>query len=444
VVESLNDIYNVGLMMFHETGGDDDNVVGSYVRYAVRQMTEDNKAVLSSVVNGLGIIADKSNNAVTALAMYEAYLYYAGAASYASYGKAKTDYKDNSDNPANSLGDHALGSSPNASTLFNSPISNGCQKNFIIYISNGPANENSHVLGTSEEALADLTGISPPNVTSISPDGQEGNWGDEWADYMANSDVNDAIGETQNVFTYTLEVDPGTTGGGPDMTALLKSMANKGQGRYFAVSSSNNGQAIVNALNQIFQEVQAVNSVFAATTLPVSVNVRGTNLNQVYVGMFRPDSQKLPRWYGNLKCYQLGLDDSTGELYLTDTNDIKAENSTTGFVTDDATSFWTESSSFWNFRPAEDNGSGGNSDLPDGDLVEKGGVAQKLRTDFATSQAGRNLLTCTGTCLTNGSLTNFDADNSDITSASLLLDVQSVSVLSGLLVNFRLSHSFLK
>ncbi|MBF0357983.1 MAG: hypothetical protein HQL70_05200 [Magnetococcales bacterium] len=432
VVESLNDIYNVGLMMFHETGGSDDNVVGSYVRYAVRQMTEENKAVLSSVVNGLDIIGDKSNNAVTALGMYEAYLYYAGAASYASYGKAKTDYQGNSSNPANSLGDHALGSSPNSSTPFNSPISNGCQKNFIIYISNGPANENSSVLQTSENVLANLTGNSPPNVISITPDGQEGNWGDEWAEYMANSDVNDDIGETQNVFTYTLEVDPGTTGGGPDMTALLKSMANKGKGRYFAVSSSNNGQAIVNALNQIFQEVQSVNSVFAATTLPVSVNVRGTNLNQVYVGMFRPDSQKLPRWYGNLKCYQLGLDDSTGELYLTDVNDVKAENSTTGFVTNNATSFWTESSNFWSFRPAEDNGSGGNSDLPDGDLVEKGGVAQKLRTDFATSQAGRNLLTCTGTCLTDGTLTDFNTDNSDITSASLLLDVQSVSALSGL------------
>ena len=40
---------------------------------------------------------------------------------------------------------------------------------------------------------------------------------------------------------------------------------------------------------------------FASSTLPVSVNVRGTYLNQVYMGVFRPDPDALPRWMGNLK-----------------------------------------------------------------------------------------------------------------------------------------------
>ncbi|MBF0444368.1 MAG: hypothetical protein HQL68_02170 [Magnetococcales bacterium] len=434
VVSNLNDIYNVGLMLFPETGGGNVGDDGGYVRFGIRQMTSANKTVLSDVVNGLGKLADKGNNASTALAMYEAYLYYAGLASYGSYGKVKTDYEGNTVNPANVLGNYPLGQSPTSSTLFNSPIANGCQKNFIIYISNGPAEENSSLLSVSQNKLATLTGSSPPNTISITPSHQQGNWADEWAEYMANSDVNSPVEQTQNVYTYTVEVDPGTTGHGPDMTALLKSMANKGQGRYFAVSSGNNGNAIINALNQIFQEVQAVNSVFAATTLPVSVNVRGTNLNQVYVGMFRPDSQKKPRWYGNLKCYQLGLDANTGELYLTDANNIKAENSTTGFVTNDASSFWTSNTSFWNFRPAEDNGSGGESDLPDGDLVEKGGVAQKLRTTYATDQTARKLYTCNGACATGDSLSTypFTADNSDITTDDLRLDVQEVSSLTGL------------
>ena len=34
------------------------------------------------------------------------------------------------------------------------------------------------------------------------------------------------------------------------------------------------------------------------------MNVRGTNLNQVYIGVFRPDANKSPRWLGNLKLYQ--------------------------------------------------------------------------------------------------------------------------------------------
>ena len=41
----------------------------------------------------------------------------------------------------------------------------------------------------------------------------------------------------------------------------------------------------------IFSEIQAVNSVFASVSLPVSVNTEGTFLNQVYIGMFRPDEK---------------------------------------------------------------------------------------------------------------------------------------------------------
>ena len=51
-----------------------------------------------------------------------------------------------------------------------------------------------------------------------------------------------------------------------------------------------------------------MDSVFTATTLPVSTTTQGTFLNQVFVGMFRPDAQFSPRWVGNLKQYQLGFD----------------------------------------------------------------------------------------------------------------------------------------
>ena len=50
-----------------------------------------------------------------------------------------------------------------------------------------------------------------------------------------------------------------------------------------------------------------MNSVFASASLPVSVNTQGTFLNQVYIGVFRPDADALPRWPGNLKQYKLGI-----------------------------------------------------------------------------------------------------------------------------------------
>ena len=263
---------------------------------------------------------------------------------------------------------------------------------------------------------------------------------------MATSDVNSLAG-TQNVYTYTVEVDPGATGAGPDMTALLKSVASNGKGKYFGVTSSASGTAIVDALTSIFTEVQSVNSVFASTTLPVSVNVRGTNLNQVYIGVFRPDATKSPRWLGNLKMYNLALD-SNGVIFLADaTNGIPpvkgnaAVNNSTGFVSGSAKSFWTTDSSFWGFRDSTLNGVGGASDSPDGDLVEKGGAAERLRIAFATAQSSspaRNLYTCTTggsmpNCVLNSSLsaTPFNTANTAIDSAALALGTRNVSPLTG-------------
>ena len=81
-------------------------------------------------------------------------------------------------------------------------------------------------------------------------------------------------------------------------------MAGVSSGKYFDVTSS--GSQIADALNGIFSEIQSVNSVFASVSLPVSVNTQGTFLNQVYIGMFRPDQDSFPRWNGNLKQYKIG------------------------------------------------------------------------------------------------------------------------------------------
>src|SRR5678809_1440522 len=114
-------------------------------------------------------------------------------------------------------------------------------------------------------------------------------------------------------------------------------IANQGHGRYFAATST---AALADALQTVFNEVQSLNSVFASVTLPVSVNVRGTNLNQVYLGGFRPDSDGSPRWFGNLKQYQLAYNSNTQSLFLADANGLAAESPATGFIVDDGVSFW--------------------------------------------------------------------------------------------------------
>jgi len=433
VVNSLDSSYNVGFMMFVETGGGNDNVDGGYVRFGVRQTTAANKTALTTMVNNLDRLADRSNNAVIDLAFYEAYRYFAGLSSRSGFGKVKRDYAGNTaNNPlAASLPGNAFSSA--AATTYTPAIQDPCQKNFIIYISNGKANENSTALATAQSLLQTISGQSPTQI-ALSPSGQQSNWADEYAKWFANADISSALTGTQNIFTYTVEVDPDSSSGGQDMTALMRSTATNGKGKYFGVSSGGSGAAIVDALKAIFQEVQAENSVFAASTLPVSINVRGTNLNQVYIGVFRPDATKAPRWLGNLKMYNLGLDTATNTVFLSDSNNAPAENAGKGFISATAKSFWTENSGFWSFRTAQENGVGGSSDSPDGDLVEKGGVAQQIRIANATTQTARNLYTCTGTCTTTaGSKLSdfpFATSNSAIDAGALDLGTTPITTLT--------------
>ena len=426
----VTDQFNVGLSMFVETGGGNDSTDGAYIRFGIRQMTPTNKARFTAMVNGLDQLGDKANNATFAPAMGEMYRYFSGSQSRSGIGKEKRDYPGNIDfNPlAADLPGWPFRDDIDGTYI--SPIVSGCQKNFIIVISNGRANITSEN-DAARDHLVTLTGQSPPATIGLAPKptGEQAEWSDEYAKYMANNDCAPLVDGVQNVITYTIDVLPGGAGT-PDHTALLQSMADNGKGRYFAINDTSSSAALEDALRQIFQEVQSVNSVFASVALPVSVNVRGTNLNQVYIGQFRPDSRKSPRWFGNLKMYKIGqeqvIEDGVlvTKAFLVDSLGQKAENAATGFVSPIAQSFWTASSTFWNHRTTDENGAGGASDLPDGDLVEKGGAAEGLRIRYPTDQAQRQIYTCvssSGYCA-SGSLLSaspFAVSNPDVTAGDL-------------------------
>jgi type IV pilus assembly protein PilY1 len=404
----VTDNFNVGMALFVETGSPNNNADGAYIRYGIRQMTTANKLAFTTMVTGLDKTGDAGNGAVYSLAMGEMYRYFAGVTSSSGHDKNKIDaggyiYSAGSRVAlaGSPLPQAALptGASPTpvgtgSASTYTSPIVDGCQKNFIIIVSNGEASDNSSSLTAAETHLTSIMGAAPATIP-LSDVGEQGLWVDEYAQFMANSDCNASLAGVQNVYTYTIDVLPKSTGQGPAHSALLESTASVGKGKYFKITDISNTSQIEAAFTTIFQEVQSVNSVFASTTLPVSVNVRGTNLNQVYVGIFRPDSSKKPRWFGNLKLYKFALNSATKTIFLADADGVAAENAATGFVSTGAKSFWTTTSSFWSYRTAAENGTGGSSDLPDGDLVEKGGAAQRLREVYPTSQATRKLYTCT-------------------------------------------------
>ena len=226
---------------------------------------------------------------------------------------------------------------------------------------------------------------------------------DEWARFLYQTGA--LVGTTrQPVTTYTIDVYNKQ----PDAltSSLLISMANAGGGKYF---NATNEQAIVTALTKIFTEIQAVNSTFASASLPVSVNTQNAYLNQVFIGMFRPAADRTPRWLGNMKQYQIGYVD--GSLVLADKNGNSAVNYNTGFVSPSAESFWTTSNAnYWPDNSSYSNTGGGRNDLPDGEIVEKGGAAQHLRA--LSSQSVRVTKTCgLSTCT---SLQDFNTDNTGL------------------------------
>ena len=288
------------------------------------------------------------------------------------------------------------------------------KKNFIVYIANGqsgPANSES------ELALAALNstqvGANTTQTTKISTkvtfdpaptcgattqvagtnaNDWSQNWADEWARLMFEQDGGATTAEgKQNIITYTVGVVNETTNPTckPDYPALLTSMADYGGGNYFKVSSA---AEIAIALGKILNEVQAVNSVFSSASLPVSVNAEGSYLNQIYLGMFRPDSSGSPRWMGNLKQYQLMKAGNALVLGDNDSTPKAAINPTTGFISPNAVSFWTsmdtstEPDSTGGFFKNDKKGVPESGyDKPDGEVVEKGGVAQQIRLKNLTS-----------------------------------------------------------
>lgn len=219
------------------------------------------------------------------------------------------------------------------------------------------------------------------SATYTTPSANAANrFADEFTDFLFKTDVSDTTGQ-QNVFTYTIDVykdQPNV-----NQTSLLRNMAKLGNGQYFSATDE---AKIFNAMQEIFAEITSVNSTFASASLPVNATNRTQNENQVFIAMFRPDSAAKPRWYGNLKRYQL-VDDA-GNIELGDADKNLAVNTQTGFIKDCAASFWTsDSGDYWKnyavppstLNICANDGVGKYSDLPDGPRVEAGSVAEVIR-----------------------------------------------------------------
>lgn len=507
LIPELSDKVNIGLMFAR--GGPPD---GGFVRYAVRTMTEANKAAFVDLIGDQNCVDGTAENGTprcifknfsgaeqTATSktdysaiLFDAFKYFGGCTSpaYAQSGVCKTNIsrtqfgvpRYSGNDPLSSADavyyDKAAYESNMVRFIPPAGTADSCAKNYIVFIGNGFPTQNldgsfltgiegntnqlpmplfstttdtqKSIIGTAcgtgnnasqrksdceskisqslkdafpadsyacvaerndqtacpgtnnrqfdIEATKTLITVTPTGTTAL-PGTNKARFADEWAQYLFQTDVSEAAGQ-QNVKVYTLDVFKDKQD--VDQTALLASMAKYGGGKYHPATSE---EAILNALREILIDIQSVNTVFASASLPINATNRSQNENQVFIGMFRPDSGAKPRWYGNLKRYQIGL--FSGEAKLADADMKEAVSIETGFINACARSFWTtDSGEYWRFS----NGAGmcttaGTSlysDSPDGSMVEKGATAEVVRrgnnppsTDTTpTDTVNRTLYSC--------------------------------------------------
>jgi type IV pilus assembly protein PilY1 len=416
VVDALPAEMRLGLMLFNESGNN-----GGYIRFGIRDLTGANKQaykdlLANMVSNGTGTDASGSNQPYTK-ALFEAFKYFGGGTgtpqdsthfgpiSYQggaanNAGTYRRDYNGNNSGGANQANGNRAAAKYNAdanyafassaSNTYTNPIVDNCAKNFVIIISNGNPSTGGD---TGADTLLNNIGGDATQRIKVGNTEIHASLLDEMAKYLNGIDASGNAG-VQTLIVYTISVYAPQNNGSisntdSQMIKLMNSTAINGGGKPFTATSA---QAIVDALLNILNEVQAVNSVFVSASLPVSVNTQGTFLNQVYMGLFRPEGSGSPRWVGNVKEYKFVQNAVTGALKLADSTGALAVNPSTGFISPTAVSYWTTNSQYWaRFKQGIPKTG---DDKPDGDVVQKGGASQVLRNANLVTQDTRKMFTC--------------------------------------------------
>ncbi|MEO6565546.1 MAG: hypothetical protein ABIO63_05885, partial [Casimicrobiaceae bacterium] len=352
-------LFNIGLMLFNANGG--------YPRKQFVALTAANKTVLKAIIRNITIGGDKTNNGPFAVTLHEAYLMFAKMAPLNGMLSCPP-----CDVAAVSAGKYV------------GPPGNGCGSNHIILLANGSPNGDGAAYNLLAANGGNTTQISYSNSYITTSD--QNNWSDEFSRFLRGVDINGNAG-VQSIITHGVAVIGGSSDG--LYPNFIKAIATQGGGQYYGASNITD---LVTALMNVFNSIQATNTVFTSASLPISSNAQGTYQNQVYVGMFRPDALARPRWLGNLKQYQIVYDSATDTLALGDSAGSPALNAATGFFRPSAVSYWTTASAFWSNDPIGTPPSV--SDLPDGEVVEKGAVGEVLRSRYATTRNNRPVYTC--------------------------------------------------
>jgi len=333
VVEELS-IGNIGLMRFSSSDP------GGMVIHEVANIAD----ARSSLISALDTYLVTDGATPLAETLYEAYNYYTG--SRVDYGDEGI-WTEESGHPNRYASLDSVAASRLADDrYYKSPIVKECQNNYVVYLSDGLADNDD---SADDEINEDIFDISDEDDWACDTDNGD-NCLDELAQWMYEQDMQPEMEGTQNVITHTIAF-------GID-SADLRTTAEGAGGRYF---TARNARQLKDALVAALQEVVSEAATFSAPAVSVNAFNRLTHRDELYFTVFEPSLS--PVWQGNLKKFKLKKDGS-GRLFIADANNAPALSELTGLFFDETQSYWSATA--------------------DGNHAPKGGVASKMNAFTAT------------------------------------------------------------
>ena len=261
---------------------------------------------------------------------------------------------------------------------YQTPITETCQKNYIIMVSNGLSSYD-YIDAAKRASLTDFDVGSCNTDTNRSGNTNYYDMTDavsmaasselstidncldemaDWAnvnDVATRADVAAHEGE-QTITTYTVGFGFPETASNEHLAGeqLLRDTARRGGGRFIEATDQ---AGLERALSALISEILKVNSTFSSPAVSVNAFNRATNLEDLYFTLFKPTDGE--HWEGNLKKYKLEF--NADVPFVADVNHNAAIDDVTGFFKDSSRSYWTS-----------------NADAPDGSETAQGGAAGGL------------------------------------------------------------------
>ncbi len=247
-------------------------------------------------------------------------------------------------------------------TVYKSPITKECQKNYIVLLTDGAPFRDPLTTAQLDDVQAD---------NSCALECATGGCGalnclDELAYAAGSVDQNATLAGDQEISTFTIAFGAGV----PILNATTAaSRATTGEGASFVAEDA---AELAAHLRTVVAAVLDAENTFSSPAVSVNAFNRAVHLEDLYFTLFKPGEG--PHWDGNFKKYKLKTkpdsddvdgDGNTDELipFIEDARPDEAINPTTGFFDGNSLSFWTDPSN------------------PDGKEVTLGGMVGEFTTN---------------------------------------------------------------